>query len=70
MARLRYDIIERNGGWLLIDSRGPPRAFLSSAEALTAAKSEVTQQTEPAEIHQWRNQVPTQVYPPRRAFPN
>ena len=63
MEARRYDILEQDGGWTLTDGRGLPRVFLSSSEALSVARSEASLQTEPVEIHLWRNGVSVRIYP-------
>ena len=70
MDKVRYDIVERPGGWLLTDNRQPPRAFLSSFEAIGVAKAEARARPEPSEIHIWRDGVSVMLYPLERSAPS
>ena len=64
---VRYNIVEHNGGWLVSDGEGPPRAFLSASEAERVARMDALARTEPTEIHLWRNREWLVIKPAPRA---
>jgi hypothetical protein len=63
MDTLRYDILDYKGGWLLTDGRGPPRAFLTSTQALDVAGADARARAGPTEINLWQNGELVRVYP-------
>ena len=60
---IRYDVIPVDGGWVLTDSRGAPRAFLSESAALSVALALAGGAGQGVEVHLWRNGTSTIVYP-------
>lgn len=62
METLRYDIVERDGGWLITDGHGQPRVFLTLSEALSVARMDASSRAGPSEIHLWRDGVPSQIH--------
>ena len=62
MDERRYDIIPLSGSWLLTDSSGPAKSYLSLSEAMGAGRMAVDQWGGPVSIYLWDGDMPRLVH--------